>query len=126
MGTLSIIIGMIVFLTALFPYLGYMIIIPAIIGLIVGICKLCRDEFCPMALSGVVLNGFALVLALFWTAILSFATVNVFDDVIMQQPSREHIKIIYPMRDMDNIQGIPASSSDGETVKVQDNVKTNK
>ena len=79
-----------------------------------------------MALSGVVLNGFALVLALFWTAILSFATVNVFDDVIMQQPSREHIKIIYPMRDMDNIQGIPASSSDGETVKIQDNVKTNK
>ncbi|MBR7127956.1 MAG: hypothetical protein IKD09_05170 [Lentisphaeria bacterium] len=117
MGTLSIIIGMIVFLTALFPYLGYMIIIPAAVGLIVGICKLCRDDFCMMALSGVVLNSLALILALFWTGILSFVSVNVLDDVIMKQPVKENIKIIYPMRIMDNHQGIPAASDTQEPEK---------
>ena len=114
MGTLSIIIGMIVFLTALFPYLGYMIIIPAAVGLIIGICKLCRDEFCIMALSGVVLNGLALVLALFWTAILSFVSVNVIDDVIMSQPTRENIKIIYPMRIMNEEQSIATDKNNAE------------
>ena len=114
MGTLSIIIGMIVFLTALFPYLGYMIIIPAAVGLIIGICKLCRDEFCIMALSGVVLNGLALVLALFWTAILSFVSVNVIDDVIMSQPTRENIKIIYPMRIMNEEQSVATDKNNAE------------
>ena len=114
MGTLSIIIGMIVFLTALFPYLGYMIIIPAAVGLIIGICKLCRDEFCMMALSGVVLNGLALVLALFWTAILSFVSVNVIDDVIMSQPTRENIKIIYPMRIMNEEQSVATDKNNAE------------
>ena len=116
MGTLSIIIGMIVFLTALFPYLGYMIIIPAAVGLIIGICKLCRDKFCMMAVSGVVLNSLALILALFWTAILSFVSVNVLDDVIMQQPTRENIKIIYPMRIVNEEQSAPADNKDMKEV----------
>ena len=114
MGTLSIIIGMIVFLTALFPYLGYMIIIPAAVGLIIGICKLCRDKFCMMALSGVVLNGLALILAFFWTAILSFVSVNVIDDVIMSQPTRENIKIIYPMRIMNEEQSVATDKNNAE------------
>ncbi len=111
MGTASIIIGVIVFVTALFPYLGYMIIIPAVVGLIIGIAALQRRSECIMALSGVVLNGFSLVLALFWTGILSFVSVNVLDDVIMQEQPREHIQIIYPMRNAEDTTALPDANS---------------
>ena len=98
MGTVSIIIGLIVFAIALFPNLGYFIMIPAAVGLILGLCKLVRDGYCPWSLSGIVLNGMAILLAFFWTGLISLSTTDMMEDAIRDIQSRPDVmQIFYPI-----------------------------
>lgn len=98
MGTISLIIGLIVFAVALFPNLGYFIVIPAVAGLIIGLCKICRDGYCPWGMSGVVLNAFSLVLALFWTGLISMSSTEMMEEAIKEIQDRpEVMQIFYPV-----------------------------
>lgn len=98
MGTTSLIIGLIVLAVALFPNLGYFILIPAIAGLIIGLCKICRDGYCPWGMSGIVLNVFSLILALFWTAIISVSSTEMMEEAIREIQDRpEVMQIFYPV-----------------------------
>ena len=98
MGTLSLIIGLIVFAVALFPNLGYFILIPAIAGLIIGMCKIVRDGYCPWGISGIVLNAFSIVLALFWTGLLAISTNEMLDEAIQEISERpEVLQVFYPV-----------------------------
>lgn len=98
MGTISLIIGLIVFAVALFPNLGYFILIPAVAGLIIGLCKICRDGYCPWGMSGVVLNSFSLLLALFWTGLISINSGEMIEEAIHEMHDRpEVMQIFYPV-----------------------------
>lgn len=98
MGTVSIIIGLIVFAIALFPNLGYFIMIPAAVGLILGLCKICRDGYCPWGLSGTVLNAMAIVLAFFWTGLISMSTVDFMEDAVRDIQARPDVlQVFYPV-----------------------------
>ena len=98
MGTFSIIVGLIVFAVALFPNLGYFILIPAAAGLIIGVCKLVRDGYCPWGISGVILNGMAIILAFFWTGLISMSTTEMMEDAIREMENRpEVLQVFYPV-----------------------------
>ena len=98
MGTTSLIIGLIVLAVALFPNLGYFILIPALAGLIIGICKIIRDGYCPWGVSGVILNAFAILLALFWTAIISMSTTEMMEEAVREIQERpEVLQVFYPV-----------------------------
>ena len=103
MGTISLIIGLIVFAVALFPNLGYFIVIPAVAGLIIGLCKICRDGYCPWGMSGIVLNAFSLVLALFWTGLISMSSTEMMEEAIKEIQDRpEVMQIFYPVVPLQN------------------------
>lgn len=92
MGTGSLVIGLIVFAVALFPNLGYFVLIPAALGLILGVSKLARDGYCQMSIAGVILNGLAILLAIFWTAVVSVTAageVERFLDRVAPKPAIE-------------------------------------
>ena len=98
MGTTSLIIGLIVLAVALFPNLGYFILIPALAGLIIGICKIIRDGYCPWGVSGVILNAFAILLALFWTALISMSTTEMMEEAVREIQERpEVLQVFYPV-----------------------------
>lgn len=98
MGTVSLIIGLIVFAVALFPNLGYFILIPALIGLILALCKLTRDGYCPWSISGTVLNSLALMLAFFWTGLISISTTQMMEEAIRDIQNRPDVmQIFYPV-----------------------------
>ncbi len=127
MGTLSLIIGLIVFAVALFPNLGYFIIIPAIAGLIIGLCKVCRDGYCPWGMSGIVLNVFSVILALFWTAIISVSSTEMMEDAIREIQERPDVmQIFYPVapqqhsvqKALQEKQSAPAENSPADKAKV--------
>lgn len=98
MGTFSIIVGLIVFAVALFPNLGYFTLIPAVAGLIIGVCKLVRDGYCPWGISGVILNSLAMFLAFFWTGLISMSTTEMMEEAIQDMQDRpEVLQVFYPV-----------------------------
>lgn len=98
MGTISLIVGLIVFAVALFPNLGYFILIPAVAGLIIGVCKVVRDGYCPWGISGIILNGFSLALALFWTGLISMTTTEMMEEAVREIQERpEILQVFYPV-----------------------------
>lgn len=98
MGTFSIVVGLIVFAVALFPNLGYFTLIPAAAGLIIGVCKLVRDGYCPWSISGVILNSLAMFLAFFWTALISLSTTEMMEEAIHDMQDRpEILQVFYPV-----------------------------
>lgn len=98
MGTFSIIVGLIVFAVALFPNLGYFILIPAAAGLIIGVCKLVRDGYCPWGISGVILNSMAVLLAFFWTGLISMSTTEMMEEAVREIQERpEVLQVFYPV-----------------------------
>lgn len=112
MGTFSIIVGLVVFAVALFPNLGYYTLIPAVAGLIIGVCKLVRDGYCPWGIGGVILNGMALILAFFWTGLISLSTSEMMEEAIQDMQDRpEVLQVFYPV--------VPPQSSVKKVMKVQ-------
>lgn len=112
MGTFSIIVGLIVFAVALFPNLGYFTLIPAAAGLIVGVCKLVRDGYCPWGIGGVILNSLAMFLAFFWTGVISMATSEMMEEAIHEMENRpEVLQVFYPV--------VPPQNSGRKMIKKQ-------
>lgn len=98
MGIFSIVVGLIVFAVAMFPNLAYFVLIPAAAGLIIGLCKIARDGYCPWSLAGVVLNSIAMLMAFFWTAIITFTTVEIIEEECRDsQRQPEVLQIFYPV-----------------------------
>ena len=98
MGTTSLIIGLIVMAVALFPNLGYFILVPAFVGLIIGACKVIRDGYCPWAISGIFLNAGSILLAFFWTAIISMSTTAMMEEAVREMQDRpEVLQVFYPI-----------------------------
>lgn len=98
MGTFSIIVGLVVFAVALFPNLGYFTLIPAVAGLIIGVCKLVRDGYCPWGIGGVILNSLAMFLAFFWTGLISMSTTEMMEEAIHDLEDRpEILQVFYPV-----------------------------
>ena len=119
MGTTSLIIGLIVFIVALFPNLGYFILIPAVVGLIIGVCKVVRDGYCPWGISGIILNGFAMLIALFWTGLISMTTSEMMEEAVREIQERpEVLQVFYPV--------VPPQHSAGKIIKEQQPQQTAK
>ncbi|MDD3153424.1 MAG: hypothetical protein PHS41_01045 [Victivallaceae bacterium] len=80
MGTASLIIGILCFGAAMVPTSGYLTLIPATIGLILGIvCLAERVDRKAMAIGGTVLNALAIVLLFFWGAVIAFGVEGAVD-----------------------------------------------
>lgn len=73
MGIASMVIGIVSVILGLIPFCGYFALIPAIVGLVLGIIDTIQKskKGLPkgMSVSGIVLNGASILLILLWTII---------------------------------------------------------
>ncbi len=76
MGLAAMIIGIIAVVLGFIPFCGYFVLLPAIVGLILGIVDVKKkskaQEPKGKGMAGIVLNAVALIVILLWT--LLFAT----------------------------------------------------
>ncbi len=78
MAVAALILGIISFLISFIPLLGYVSLIPAIIGLILGIVFLAKKKIEKektkqekgMSIAGIVLSSLALLVLLWWTLMI--------------------------------------------------------
>ncbi|MDP4089065.1 MAG: DUF4190 domain-containing protein [Bacillota bacterium] len=77
MGVASMVIGIIAALLGFVPLCNYFAVIPAIVGLILGIVdastKSKQNQPKGMAVAGIVLNAVAILLIIVWTAFIAAA-----------------------------------------------------
>lgn len=85
MGLAAMIIGIIAVVLGFIPFCGYFALLPAIVGLILGIVDVKQKSKAKQpkgqGMAGIVLNAVAIVVILVWT--LVFATAVVTSDVIV-------------------------------------------
>ena len=85
MGLAAMIIGIIAVVLGFIPFCGYFAILPAIVGLILGILDVKKKSNAQqpkgIGMAGIVLNAVALIVILLWTLVIGAGAV-VTSDVI--------------------------------------------
>ena len=80
MGIASLVIGIVAAIVAFIPFCGYLALIPALVGLALGIVDvvLKKKKQAPTGISfaGVILNAVAILIIIVWTLIIGAAAVR--------------------------------------------------
>ena len=81
MGVASLVLGIISFIIGFIPFCGSIALVPAIVGIILGIVDLVQksknNEKKGMAIAGLVLSAIATVIIIFWVFVFGVAMSNV-------------------------------------------------
>lgn len=104
MGIASLVIGVISVLVGLLPLLGYLTVIPSVLGLVLGIvdiaAKTKQNKTKNEAIAGVVLNSFAIFCVAAWTVIIAVVVsrsgeeIKQFNLLLREQVSKYHLQQI--------------------------------
>jgi len=85
MGLAAMIIGIIAVVLGFIPFCGYFALIPAIVGLILGIVDVTKKSKAQQpkgqGMAGIVLNAVAIIVILLWTLVFATATVTTMDAI---------------------------------------------
>lgn len=85
MGLAAMIIGIIAVVLGFIPVCGYFALLPAIVGLILGIVDVKQKSKAQQpkgkGMAGIVLNAVAIVVILVWTLVFATATVTTMDTI---------------------------------------------
>ncbi len=80
MGLAAMIIGIIAVVLGFIPFCGYFALLPAIVGLILGIVDVKQKSKAKQpkgqGMAGIVLNAVAIIVILLWTLVFAAATVT--------------------------------------------------
>jgi len=86
MGLAAMIIGIIAVVLGFIPFCGYFALLPAIVGLILGIVDVKQKSKAQqpkgMGMAGIVLNAVALIVILLWTLVFAAGSVATRDVIV--------------------------------------------
>ncbi len=77
MGIASLVIGIVAVVMSLIPCVGWLALLPAVVGLVLGVLEFNKKKKAEapkgMSLAGIILNAVALVFIVVWVAVLARA-----------------------------------------------------
>ena len=85
MGLAAMVIGIVAVIFGFIPFCGYFALLPAIVGLILGIIEVKKKSTAKqpkgMGMAGVVLNAVAIIVILLWTLVFAAGAVVTIDQI---------------------------------------------